>query len=108
MPTRVGTKTNKMENQIHSIHFDADKKLIDFINERVNKLELFFDHIIACEVYLRIDKSQDKENKNVEIKMLIPGKTLIAKKQCKSFEEATDEAVEAMRKQVTKFKEKIS
>jgi putative sigma-54 modulation protein len=95
-----------METQIHSIHFDADKKLIDFINEKLSKLELFFDHIIACEVYLRLDKSQDKENKNVEVKLLIPGKTLVAKKQSKSFEEATDESVEALRKQITKYKEK--
>lgn len=95
-----------METQIHSIHFDADKKLIDFINEKVSKLDLFHDHIIASEVFLKIDKSQVKENKNVEIKLLVPGKTLIAKKQCKSFEEATDEAVDALRKQLVKSKEK--
>jgi putative sigma-54 modulation protein len=95
-----------METQIHSIHFDADKKLIDFINEKVSKLELFHDNIIASEIYLKIDKSQDKENKNVEIKLLVPGKTLIAKKQCKSFEEATDEAVDALRKQLAKSKDK--
>lgn len=95
-----------METQIHSIHFDADKKLIDFINEKVGKLELFHDHIMASEIYLKIDKSQDKENKNVEIKLLVPGKTLIAKKQCKSFEEATDEAVDALRKQLAKSKDK--
>ncbi len=96
-----------METQIHSIHFDADKKLIDFINEKVGKLELFHDQIIASEIYLKIDKSQDKENKNVEIKLLVPGKTLIAKKQCKSFEEATDEVVDALRKQLAKSKDKL-
>jgi putative sigma-54 modulation protein len=95
-----------METQIHSIHFDADKKLIDFINEKVGKLDLFHDHIIASEIFLKIDKSQDKENKNVEIKLLVPGKTLIAKKQCKSFEEATDDAIDALRKQLAKSKEK--
>ncbi|MFN5784576.1 MAG: HPF/RaiA family ribosome-associated protein, partial [Flavobacteriia bacterium] len=46
-----------MEIQVHSIHFKADQKLINFINEKVNKLELFFDNIIACEVYLRLDKN---------------------------------------------------
>ena len=95
-----------METQIHSIHFDADKKLIDFINEKVGKLDLFHDHIIASEIFLKIDKSQVKENKNVEIKLLVPGKTLIAKKQCKSFEEATDDAIDALRKQLAKSKEK--
>jgi putative sigma-54 modulation protein len=95
-----------MEVQVHAIHFTADQKLIDFIEEKVSKLELFFDNIIACEVYLKLDKSQEKENKISEVKLLIPGKILIAKKQCKSFEEATDLATEALRKQVKKHKEK--
>jgi len=97
-----------MEIQVQSIHFTADQKLINFINERVKKLELFFDNIIACEIYLRLDKSQEKENKIAEIKLLIPGKTLIAKKQCKTFEEATDVATEALRKQTTRHKEKVA
>jgi len=97
-----------MEVQVHSIHFTADKKLINFINEKVSKLDLFFDNIIACEVYLKLDKSQEKENKISEVKLLIPGRTLIAKKQCKSFEEATDLASEALRKQVKKHKEKVA
>jgi putative sigma-54 modulation protein len=96
-----------MEIKVHAIHFTADKKLVDFIHSKVGKLELFFDHITACEIYLRLDKDQEKENKISEIKMLIPGKTLIAKKQCKTFEEATDLAVEALRKQVVKHKEKV-
>lgn len=96
-----------MEVQVHSIHFTADQKLIDFINEKVSKLELFFDNIIACEVYLKLDKTQGVENKIAEVKLLIPGKTLIAKKQCKTFEEATDLASEALRKQVKKHKEKV-
>ena len=79
-----------MDIQVHSIHFTADKKLI------------------ACEVYLRLDKDVEKENKISELKLLIPGKTLVAKKQCKSFEEATDLATEALRKQVKKHKEKAA
>ncbi len=92
--------------QTHSIHFTADKKLINFINDKLAKLDLFFDKVIACEVYLRLDKSVDKENKIAELKLLIPGKTLVAKKQCKTFEEATDLAAEAIKKQVKKHKEK--
>jgi putative sigma-54 modulation protein len=95
-----------MDIQVHSVHFTADKKLLDFVNEKVNKLELFFDNIIASEVFLRLDKSSDKDNKIAEVKLLIPGKELFAKKQCKSFEEAADLAVEALRKQVRREKEK--
>jgi putative sigma-54 modulation protein len=95
-----------MDIQVHSVHFTADKKLVEFVNEKVGKLELFFDNIIASEVFLRLDKAHDKENKIAEVKILIPGKELFAKKQCKSFEEAADLAVEALRKQVSKHKEK--
>lgn len=95
-----------MDIQVQSIHFKADQKLINFINERVNKLEMMFDHIISSEVFLRLDKNEAKENKIAEVKLLIPGKELFAKKQCKSFEEAADLAVEALRKQVGKHKEK--
>lgn len=95
-----------MQVQVHSIHFDADHKLIDFIQEKVNKLSTFHDHIIAAEVYLRVDKPATHENKITEIKLLVPGKDLFSKRQCKSFEEATDEAVEALRRQILKQKDK--
>jgi putative sigma-54 modulation protein len=97
-----------MNIQVQSLHFTADKKLVEFVNDKVGKLDLFFDNIVSCEVILRLDNSQDGENKISEVKILIPGKELFAKKQCKSFEEATDLAVEALRKQVNKHKEKVS
>jgi len=95
-----------MDLQVHSLHFDADKKLLEFVNGKVAKLETYFDKIIAGEVVLKIDKSVDSENKVAEIKLMIPGKELFAKKQCKSFEEATDLACEALRRQVDKHKGK--
>ncbi|ASS47496.1 MAG: ribosome-associated translation inhibitor RaiA [Bacteroidota bacterium] len=97
-----------MDIKVHSVHFKADQKLLDFVNEKVTKLQLFFDNIIAGEVFLRLDKSSEKENKVAEVKILMPGRELFAKKQCKSFEEAADSAVEALRKQVKKHKEKIA
>lgn len=93
---------------MHSIHFDADGKLLTFIEEKVNKLRQYDDKIIAGEVFLRLDKSDVKENKVAEIKLNVPGKDLFAKKQCKSFEEATDLAVEALRRQLRKHKAKLS
>ena len=91
---------------MHSIHFKADQKLIDFINEKVTKLQLFFDQIIVSEVFLRLDKNTEKENKVAEVKILIPGKELFAKKQCKTFEEAADLCVDALKSQVKKHKDK--
>lgn len=96
-----------MDINIHSIHFDADEKLLDFINQKLSKLSTFYDKIIDAEVFLRLDKSDINENKLVEIKINLPGKDMFAKKQSKSFEESTDEAVEALRRQIKKHKEKL-
>ncbi|MFM8917259.1 MAG: ribosome hibernation-promoting factor, HPF/YfiA family [Bacteroidota bacterium] len=95
-----------MKVKVQSIHFDADSKLIDFVEHKVKKLTHFYDQIIDSEVFLRLDKSNNHENKIAEIKIHTPGKTLFAKEQCKTFEEATDSAVDALRKQISKHKEK--
>lgn len=89
---------------MNSVHFTVDQKLVDFIHDKVKKLELMNDSIISSEVFLRLDKSSEKENKVAEVKILIPGHELFAKKQCKSFEEAADSAVDALKKQVEKHK----
>ena len=97
-----------MKLQIHSVHFDADEKLIDFIQRKNDKLETFYDRIIDGEVFLKIEKGEhSRENKLVEIKMNVPGSTLFAKSLSTSFEAATDEAVESLRRQIKKYKEKL-
>lgn len=93
-----------MQVQVQSIHFDADIKLIKFIEEKLGKLTHIHDRIIKSEVFLRLDKSDINENKIAEIKLAIPGKELFAKKQCRTFEEAADTAVEALRRQIDKHK----
>lgn len=97
-----------MDLKINSVHFTADKKLVDFIEEKVKKLELMYDNIISSEIYLKIDKNSTDENKIAEVKLLLPGRELFAKKQCKSFEEAADLAVQALKKQVEKRKSKVA
>jgi putative sigma-54 modulation protein len=97
-----------MRVKIQSIHFDADQKLLDFIELKVGKLNTYSNKIIVSEVYLRLDKSDSHENKVVEIKLIVPGNDLFAKRRCKSFEEATDQAVEALRRQLKKQKEKAA
>jgi putative sigma-54 modulation protein len=96
-----------MNIQIHSVRFDADKKLIDFVNQKLIKLTQFSEGIVSAEVYLRLDKDQERENKISEIKLEYRGGPLFAKKQSKSFEEATDQAVDALKKQITKHKQKM-
>lgn len=104
----MGIKSNTMSTKVHSVHFDADVKLVNFINSKVSKLSQFFDNIVTSEVFLRLDKAQDKSNKVAEVRILLPGKELFAKKQSRTFEEATDLAVEALRRQVRKYKGKLT
>ena len=95
-----------MNISIKSIHFSADRKLEELIQSKINKLTQFHDSIIGANVYLRLEKNQDLENKITEIKLDIPGTELFAKKQSNSFEKSTDSTVEALRRQLKKFKEK--
>lgn len=96
-----------MDIKVETVHFEADKKLVEFVNERVNKLGQFYDNIVGSEVYLKLGSAAENENKIAEIKIHVPGKELFAKKQSKSFEEATDLCVDALKKQVQKHKEKL-
>ncbi len=96
-----------MTINIQSVHFDADQKLLNFIKEKVDKLSTFYDGIINSEVTLRLDKSSTSDNKICEIKMLGKGHEFFAKKQCATFEEATDMSCEALRTQLVKHKDKL-
>src|ERR1700760_4278703 len=95
-----------MKITVQSIRFNADKKLLEFIQKKADKLDLFFDRIINGEVYLKLENVEDEANKITEIKLTLPGTQLFAKEQCKSFEEGTDLAVECLRKQIEKHKQK--
>ena len=95
-----------MKITVQSIRFNADKKLLDFIQKKADKLDTFYDRIVNGEVYLKLENVEDEANKITEIKLMLPGTQLFAKEQCKSFEEATDLAVESLRKQINKHKQK--
>jgi len=93
-----------MTTKIQSVHFDADKKLIQFIEEKVNKLTRFHNGIIHSDVILKLEKSSDTANKVAEIKLHTNNGDLFAKKQEKSFEAAVDGALEALKRQIEKKK----
>ncbi len=96
-----------MKVNINSVHFKTDKKLEDFINEKVGKLSNMYDGVIGSDVILKVDNTDSPENKIAEIRLLIRGNDLYAKKQCKTFEEATDTAIDALRRQLKKHKDKF-
>lgn len=95
-----------MTINIQSVHFDADKKLLDFVNEKVTKVNTFYDGIIKNEVILKLDKSSNADNKIAEIKISARGNDFFAKKQCVSFEESVDLVCEALKTQLKKQKQK--
>jgi putative sigma-54 modulation protein len=96
-----------MDINIHSIRFDADVKLLDFIKGKLDKLGQFYSEIISAEVFLRLDHSQDADNKVAEIKLVVPGSELFAKRQTHTFEESVDHAVEALRRQIGRHKTRL-
>jgi putative sigma-54 modulation protein len=96
-----------MKVNINSVHFKADQKLLDFINERVEKLSGLYNGVIGSDVILKLENTETPENKVSEIRLFIKGNDLYAKKQSKTFEEATDSAIEALKRQLTKYKDKV-
>ena len=97
-----------MNIKINDVHFTADQKLVEFLNKKVGKLDTFFDGIISAEVIMKVVKPESSSNKEVELKLSIPSADyLFTKKRADSFEEAATLAIDAMKKQLTKFKEKL-
>ena len=97
-----------MKVDVHAVNFAVDRKLVDFVQERLIKLEKFYDKIVSSDVYLKVEKTSDKENKIVEMKIVVPGDDFLVKKQCKTFEEAVDLAAESIERLLLKRKEKIN
>lgn len=97
-----------MNIKINAVKFKADPKLEQFVNEKVGKLERNFDSITVCDVTLKVDKPESENNKIVELQLALPGQTLFNSKQADSFEEATLQAVDAMKTQLNKYKERFN
>ena len=96
-----------MEVRIQSIHFDAAEQLRTFVQKKVSKLEKYYEDITGVEVSLRVVKPETAENKEAGIKVLVPNSEFYASKVCNTFEEAVDECVVALEKQLVKHKEKL-
>jgi len=96
-----------MKVNTQSVNFNADRKLLDFIQKRMDKLDVFYDKVIKSDVYLKVENTRDKENKIFEARVSVPGDSFIVKKQCKSFEEGADMAVASLERQLKKRKEKL-
>ncbi len=98
-----------MNINIHTVHFDADSKLVDHILTKAEKISQFYDKIIKVDVYLKLDNVVHAiKDKIAEIKIHIPGHDLFVKHSSKSFEQSFDAALEASINQIKKKKEKLA
>jgi len=97
-----------MNVQIQTVHFDADAKLLEHVQKRIDKLKTFHDKITGVEVFLRLENlSQKVRDKVAEIRVSIPKKSLFAKHESKVFEESFDLAFDSLVSQIKKSKEKM-
>ncbi|MGO4818442.1 ribosome hibernation-promoting factor, HPF/YfiA family [Flavobacterium sp. W22_SRS_FP1] len=97
-----------MKVNVHAVNFNVDGKLVDFVQDRMDKLEKYYDKVVSSNVYLKVEKTSDKENKIVEVKMNVPGDDFMVKKQCKTFEEGIELSAESLERLLVKRKEKMS
>ena len=96
-----------MKININSVHFKADKKLEDFITQKVEKVCSKYSEVIGIEVTLKLDNTDAPENKIADIRIMLRGNDLYASKVSKTFEESTDLAIDALKKQLEKYKGKL-
>ncbi len=95
-----------MKVNVQSVNFNIDQSLVEFIKNKMDGLEKYYDKIIGVDAYLKVQNTSEKENKITELKLLIPGDEFIVKKQCKSFEEAINLSTDSLKRQLRKKKEK--
>ncbi|MEW5675031.1 ribosome-associated translation inhibitor RaiA [Flavobacterium enshiense] len=96
-----------MKVNVHAVNFNIDKKLVDFVQERLDKLEKYYDRVVSSDIFLKVENTSDKENKIVEVKINVPGDEFMVKKQSKSFEEAVDLSVDSLERLLLKRKDKV-
>lgn len=94
-----------MNITIQSVHFKADKSLEQFVTKKVERIGKLHEGILGSEVTLKLENTDKPENKIAEVRLKIKGNDMLAVKQCKTFEEATDQAVDALKKQIDKSKD---
>jgi len=98
-----------MNINIQTVHFDADDKLVDFVNRKVEKLSTFHDKIVKVDVFLKLDNLVHTiKDKVVEIKVHVPKHEFFVKTSSKSFEESFDAAFESIINQIKRKKEKLA
>ncbi len=98
------TKEVIMEIRVQSIRFDADQKLLDFVDRKLGKLSKFHDSVIGAEV--RLSLLQEHNNKNVWVRIQIPGNDIVVERNAATFEDAVVDCADILKEKLTRVKEK--
>lgn len=97
-----------MNVKIQSVHFDADARLIDLVQTKVDKLISFEKRITDILVFLKLDNPAHAiKDKVVEIRVHVPKHDFFVKTTSKSFEVSFEDALASLVTQMKRKKEKI-
>ena len=97
-----------MKISIQSIDCTPRQDLLDLVNEKLEKLSHFSDRILEYKVVLRVEKADKRDNKVVEVRVVIPGNDLFVKKTSESFEESLQKSYDVLQREIKDWKEKVS
>ena len=98
-----------MNISVQSVHFHADAKLVEYVEHKMSRLGKMFDRILDVEVHLKLQDNGGKiQEKIAEIRMHVPGGWLMDKKTGKTFESAVDASTDTLKRQIMRYKEKVS
>lgn len=97
-----------MNISVKSVHFHADTKLVSHVEKKLGRLGRIFDRIVNVEVHLKLQDSGGKvQEKIAEVHMHVPGGWLVDRKTGKTFESAINATTETLKRQLTRYKEKV-
>ena len=77
------------------------------IRKKLEELNKIYERIIACDITLRQQKSEDQNSLDIEAKLLVPKGFLFAEEKAESFEIALNKLTENIKRQLNRLKEKL-
>ncbi len=96
-----------MKVTVTAVHFAMQDSLESFVEQKVEKLCSKYSDVIGAEAVLKLGYAETGENKTANVRIDLKGNDLYAEKTASTFEEAVDLAVDALKKQLEKYKGKL-
>lgn len=96
-----------MNIQVKDVNFNAEEHLMDFARKKAEKMYQLHERVLGVEVNMKLENNREDENKTAEIRVIVPGNDVFAKKTEKTFEAAIDASILALKKQMEKLKSRL-